>query len=375
MKKIIKIIIILLCGLLISCKKENKNMNENITIENEKLKVTLMSQGATLKNFYVKEKDVDIVLSLRNEAKYLEPQSKNMGKVVGRCANRIAKGEFIINDKKYKVKVNNGPNSLHGGEVNFGNIVWDVKEKTKDSVTFFYRSKDMEAGYPGNLDITLTYKLNGNELSLSWTGISDKDTIFNLTNHSYFNLDKSKTNILNHELKINAEEMNLNDENGMAREETLNVANTLLDFRKFKKIGDVVASGKTPFNSFCQNIFSMTNDKSLMLDNIDANFTTEFNQDFSLTNVRSPLDEKVLCELKNDELKLSVISDLPDVQIFTANTMDVDGVGGHYGSYAGVAMEAQFCPNAINYSKFVKPLIKAKEKNTHSIIWRVENVK
>ena len=341
-------------------------MSKILAIENEKIVVKLLTTGATLMSFYIKSKDVDIVLGFDEPEKYLEKGNASMGKSVGRCANRIGNARFNLNDKEYNLLANNGPNCLHGGEVRFGDREWNVKEASIDKVVFSYDSADMEAGFPGNLHVEAIYELKGNELTLTYTGLSDKDTIFNMTNHAYFNLNKNKNDILGHELMIPAERINLNDENGMAMDKVIEVNGTPFDFRNFKIIGDAVSANGVVLNQYCRGILDGVvatdgSDKRL-IDNLDTNYLYENSV------------EKTLCVLKNNSLKLEIKSDLPGVQVYTGKSLDVDGRDGHYGMYAGIAMEPQFCPNAINYSDFMKPILRAKEKVAHIIRYTVSEV-
>ena len=341
-------------------------MSEIISIENEKIIVKLLSTGATLMSFYIKSLDVDIALGFDDPEMYLAKGNASMGKSVGRCANRIGNARFDLNGKEYKLLANNGPNCLHGGEVRFGDREWTVKERSINKVIFTYDSKDMESGFPGNLHVEAIYELNDNELVLTYTGLSDADTIFNMTNHAYFNLNKVKTDILAHELKIPAERINLNDENGMAMDKVIDVKGTPFDVRNFKMIGDAVSANGVVLNQYCRgildNIVPTDGSDKRLVDNLDTNYLYENSV------------EKTLCVLKNDILQLEIKSDLPGVQVYTGKSLDIEGRDGHYGMYAGVAMEPQFCPNAINYNDFMKPILKANEKVAYIIRYAVTKI-
>ena len=341
-------------------------MSKIIAIENEKIIVKLLSTGATLMSFYVKSLDTDIVLGFDEPEKYLAKGNASMGKSVGRCANRIGDAKFSLSGKEYHLLANNGPNCLHGGEVRFGDKEWDLKEHTLTKAVFTYDSPDMESGFPGNLHVEAIYEVIDNELRVTYTGLSDKDTIFNMTNHAYFNLDKVKSDILYHELKIPAYKINLNDENGMAMEKAIDVNGTPFDFRNFKHIGDAISANGVVLNQYCKGIIDGIvatdgSDKRL-IDNLDVNYIYENSM------------EKTLCILKNANLKLELKSDLPGMQVYTGKALDVDGRDGHYGAYAGIAMEPQFCPNAINYNYFMKPILKANERVSHTIKYIIDKV-
>lgn len=350
-------------------------MSELIKIENEKYEVKLLSLGAILHSFYVKDAGVDIALGLDDPQKYLVKGHASMGKSIGRCANRIGNAKFTLDGVEYKLLANNGPNCLHGGAVSFGDVEWKVKEKNDTKVVFAYESKDMESGFPGNMKVEATYELKGDELIVTYEGISDKDTIFNITNHAYFNLNPDEKDIFNLELEIPATKANLNDENGMAMEETVDVEGTAFDFRKFKRIGDAVNENGVELNQYCKDLLDNGKVDATKNVNLDANATTFANRriDNIDTNfVYENLDEKVLCRLRNSKLQLEIKSDLPGVQVYTGKSLNIEGKAGHfYGKYAGIAMEPQFCPNAINYNSFLKPILKAEEKAKHTIKYKV----
>lgn len=341
-------------------------MSELVVLENDKFVIKLLSLGATINSFYVKHIDTDIVLGFDEYEKYLESGNASMGKSVGRCANRIGNARFSLNGVEYKLLANNGPNTLHGGEVRFGDKEWTIEDKSMTKVTFSYYSPHMESGFPGNLKVKAIYELSENELKLTYEGISDRDTIFNMTNHAYFNLDKVKDDILGHELKIDAGKINLNDENGMAMDKTIDVDNTPFDFREFKMLKEAISANGVLLNQYCKviadGVVNPLEKEKRLIDNIDTNYVYE------------NLNEKTLCVLKNNLVKLEIISDLPGVQIYTGKSLDVDGRDGHYGMYAGIAVEPQYCPNAINYEKFLKPIIRANESVSHVIKYVVKSI-
>lgn len=334
-------------------------MSELIVLENDKLIVKILTLGAILNSFYVKRVDTDIVLGFDDYNKYLEKGNASIGKSIGRCANRIGNAKFSLNGVTYNLLANNGPNTLHGGLVKFGDVEWTVEEKSDTRVLLSYDSPHMESGFPGHLKVKACYEIEDNLLSVSYSGISDQDTLFNMTNHSYFNLDQNKTDILAHDLKIAAENVNLNDENGMAMEESIAVNGTPFDFREFKKIGESISANGVVLNQYCKGIMDgivkTDGTDRRLIDNLDTNYIYE------------SLDDKLICELKNDKLRLSISSNLPCTQIYTGKSLDIDGRDGHYGAYAGIAIEPQFCPNAINYTKFLKPILKAGSLKTYNI--------
>lgn len=312
-------------------------------IENEKIKLEVSTIGATITKFIDKETGTDIVLGFNDEKDYVPSKSPYFGTTVARNANRIGGSKFELNGVTYSLVANNGPNNLHS---NGGTCFkeFNLIESSSSSLTFDIDMKDGEDGFPGNCHLTVIYELIDNKLKLTYKGIADKDTIFNVTNHSYFNLDGGNNDIKNHKALIYTNKIALNDENGMASDKIVDVKGTSFDFTTLKKIGD-------NFDLKHPNLAS---------GGIDHNYVFE-NFDF-----------KKLVTLTNDKLSLTVSSDLPDVQIYTACTIgDVKGKN-NYHSYYGVAIEPQFYPNGINYENILKPIIKANEPVVHVIEYSFE---
>lgn len=187
-------------------------------------------------------KPADIVLGFPSLDGYLGSHPY-FGALIGRYGNRIAKGEFKLNGQTYKLAKNNNGNSLHGGEKGFDKVVWTVKdvrnEATEQSLTLFYRSVDGEEGYPGNLDVTVRYSLNdAGELKIEYAAVTDRPTVANLTNHSYFNLaGEGEGDILGHLLMINADRYTPVDSGLIPTGELAPVEGTPFDFRKPAAIG------------------------------------------------------------------------------------------------------------------------------------------
>lgn len=215
------------------------------SVDNEKgLKVSILNLGATITEIKTVDRNEEfghIVLSYEDEKNYIENPSY-YGATVGRTAGRIDKGRFTLNDNEYILNKNYGVNSGHGGSVGFNKKIWNVNAiETKEKITleFSYLSKDLEEGYPGNLEIKVSYEITeDNKLIFKIQGVSDKDTLMNITNHCYFNLSGDyKEDILNHTLKMNCDRFLAIDENGGVTGEIIPVNNTEFDFIEEKKIG------------------------------------------------------------------------------------------------------------------------------------------
>jgi aldose 1-epimerase len=213
----------------------NGNEVVAITITNQKnLRAGISNYGARLVELYYG--DVNVIVSFPTLEDYFLPPKFYHGATIGRYANRIKNGEFKLNGMVYTLRVNNGPNHLHGGPNGFHNQVWEVTEQKTDSVTLRYLSRDGEEGYPGNVDVNVTFTATEDDaLEITYKATSDAATPFNITNHAYFNLNGGGT-ALNHQLLINADQYTPVDQNliptGIAP-----VTGTAFDFRKSKAIG------------------------------------------------------------------------------------------------------------------------------------------
>jgi aldose 1-epimerase len=198
--------------------------------------------GARLVSLIVPDKNgnkTDIVLGYDSIGKYIHQPETFFGAIVGRYGNRIAKGKFKIGGTTYNLPTNDGPNSLHGGTKGFGSSVWDGRQIDSSSVEFTYLSKDGEMGYPGNLHVKVVYTLtDSNELKIDYTATTDKATVLNLTNHSYFNLNgQGNGTIDNQLLQINADNYTPVDATLIPTGKIEPVAGTPLDFRQPTAIG------------------------------------------------------------------------------------------------------------------------------------------
>ena len=202
----------------------------------------ILNYGGIVRNLYVEDKNgvkTDVVLGRETMEDYLNNDGF-LGALIGRHANRIAGGEFELNGTKYNVGLNEGKNSLHGGITGFDKKVWSAEEVDGEepSLKLSIVSEDGEEGFPGTLKVTVTYTLTkGNALKINYSAVTDKDTVVNLTNHSYFNLAGHASGTIDNQiLQINSEFYTPNDSECMPTGEVLSVMGTPFDFRAPKPI-------------------------------------------------------------------------------------------------------------------------------------------
>lgn len=324
------------------------------TFENRNGMVMEVSDfGATLFALLVPDKDgnpCDVVLGYDEPAGYEGPAGTFFGATVGRNANRISKGLFTLNGKTYQLAVNNGPNNLHSGLDFYSFRIWNVKNTTGNSITFSLHSPDGDQGYPGALDIDVTYTLtDDNAVKIEYYGVPDQDTIINMTNHSYFNLDgHASGDILNHEVWIDADTFTRADEVSIPTGEYTLVEGTPMDFRTKKKVGRDIAQ------EYEALVFGNGYDHNWVLNN-----------DGKLAKA---------AELSSDVsgIQMEVYTDLPGVQIYTANFVEheVGKQGVVYEKHQGICFETQYFPDAVNHENFPSPICKKGEIYSTTTIYK-----
>ena len=235
-------IIFILLSLELGCKP-SPNM---ITLKNARgTEIHVIPYGGIITSIRVADRSGhldDVVLGYDNPNDYMKNNGPYMGAIIGRYANRIAKGKFTLEGKEYTLATNNGPNALHGGIKGFDKVVWNarvLKVPNGAALELTYLSKDGEEGYPGNLSVKVIYTLtNANELKVDYSATTDKDTVVNLTQHSYFNLaGQGNGDILNHRLFINAARFTPTDAGSIPTGELRSVRGTPFDFTRPTAIG------------------------------------------------------------------------------------------------------------------------------------------
>lgn len=325
------------------------------TLKNKNgLIVQITNYGAIIVSIYAPDRNgklADIVQGYDTISEYINGNGPYMGAVVGRCANRIAKGRFSLSGKQYSLAVNNGPNHLHGGISGFDKVVWDVTASSSSSVQLQYLSADGEEGYPGNVKAAVTYTLtDNNELHLDYLATTDKTTVVNLASHSYFNLQgEGSGDICNQELMINAAYFTPIDETSIPTGEIISVKGTPMDFTKSRKIGEMIDSDDEQLK------FGAGYDHNWVLDHIAG--------------------ESGLAAIAHDPASgriLEIHTTQPGVQLYTANWINGEpGKGGKkYGKRWAFALETQHFADAVNKSHFPSTILNPGEKYKHSCVYK-----
>ena len=301
--------------------------------------------GATLYALLVPDKDgnqVDVVLGYDNPEGYMGPSGTGFGATIGRNGNRIGKAQFTLNGKTYKLDPNNNGNNLHSGYDYYHYRMWEVKGTTENSITLSLYSPDGDQGYPGTLDVEVTYTLtDDNELCIDYYGKVDEDTIVNMTNHSYFNLNgHASGNVLDHELWMDADAFTAMDKQLIPTGEIVCVEGTPMDFRVRKTVGRDIEE------QYEALIFGGGYDHNWCLNN-HGEFAKviEFSSDLS-------------------GIAMEVYTDLPGVQVYSGNFLKEeqgkDGIV--YKHRQGICFETQHYPDAINHDNFPSPIVKKGEE-------------
>lgn len=291
--------------------------------------------GATLCALFVPDKDGnlrDVVLGYDEPAGYEGPSRTFFGATVGRNANRIAGGRFLLNGELYQLEQNDHGNNLHSGNDFYSFRIWDVKESGENWITFALHSPDGDQGYPGAVDIEVTYTLTeDNAVQIDYYALPQDDTPINLTNHSYFNLNgHASGDILEQYVWVDADAFTPTDETLIPSGDICPVAETPMDFRVKKTIGRDISCGYD--HNWCLNNKGKYAKVAEMYSDLSG-------------------------------IAMEVYTDLPGVQIYTGNYLHQEAgkQGTVYGKHQGICFETQYYPNAVNQETFPSPIVKKGE--------------
>lgn len=356
----------------------DNNINMNMTIESfgrtstgeeitmyklqtKSLKLGIIDYGTTLVSLEVLDNNgqwMDIVLGYDNVYEYENDADNNMGCNMGRCVNRIAKGHMVISGNEYQLELNDGDNTLHSGTYAYCRRKWTYADSDESSVTFVLNSKDMDQGFPGNLIIYVTYRfLSDNSFEIEYDGIPDKDTVINMTNHSYFNLNgEGSGSIYKHKLVIYADRFTPSGRDAIPTGEIRSVENSPMDFRKCKTIGQDINEDY---------------DQLRNANGYDHNWITEESGKLHrIVDVTGDISG----------IHMQIETDYPGMQMYTGNFISnrrrgVKGKKGHiYSERDGVCFEPQYYPDAVNHSNFVSPVCRALDRFNKRIRYTFDKV-
>ncbi|QHS61436.1 aldose epimerase family protein [Chitinophaga agri] len=319
------------------------------------LQVAITNYGAKIVSLMAPDKQgqlADVELGYDNIDQYVDTKERYYGGIVGRYGNRIAKGKFKVDGKEYSLAVNNGVNHLHGGKKGFNDVVWDAEQPNDHTLKLHYLSKDGEEGYPGNLDITLTYELtDSNEVKIDYSATTDKATVVNLTNHSFFNLHGAGNGDINdHIMYINADKYTPVDSTLIPTGKLEAVKGTPMDFTTPTKIGERVDA------SFEQLTFGKGYDHNYVLN--------KKGKELSLAaTVEEPTSGRFL----------EVWTTEPGVQFYGGNFLDGTDKGKEGKTYVhrgAFCLETQHFPDSPNQPSFPSVVLKPGETYTSTCVYK-----
>ena len=317
----------------------------------------ITNYGGRIVNLWVPDKNGnfdDVVLGHNSYEDYVNSPTSNFGALIGRFANRIAKGQYTLNDSVYQLEINNGVNSLHGGLIGFHKVVWDASQPDGQSLELTYLSKDMESGFPGNLQVKVLYTLtDDNELKIEYWAETDKATPINLTNHSYFNLaGEGAETILNQQVQVNADYYTPVDETLIPTGEIAPVENTPMDFRSLTEIDLHLG------DDFDQLKIGNGYDHNWVL-NANANGLTY------AAKVYDPETGRVM----------EVYTNEPGVQFYIGNFLNGTAIGKKglpYKFRSALCLETQHYPDSPNHENFPSTILEPGDEFYSICIYKFE---
>jgi len=292
----------------------------------------------------------DVVLGFDSAEGYVKNPGPYIGALIGRYANRIKKGEFTLDGNKYTVPINNGPNSLHGGIKGFDKKIWQVKQVDDQSLELTCHSADGEEGYPGALDVKVTYTLSKDSqaLTIVYDATTDSKTVLNLTNHSYFNLSAGQSkDILDHKIQINAERYTPVDSNSIPLGHLAEVKGTDYDFTNMTRIGD-------------------------RIDNVDSG---GYDHNYEVANHDGRLKQCAKVFDPKSGRTLTVKTTNPGVQFYAGNYLNGEQgkEGVKYTKRYGFCLETQHFPDSPNNPSFPSTTLSKGERYYHTTVFEFSN--
>lgn len=313
-----------------------------ITLRNKFIEATFTNYGARITGLITPDKQgkpVDVVAGFATVNDYIQATSAYYGPTIGRYANRIAGGKFILNDMTYQLPINNGPNCLHGGG-GLHNKVWEITDEQEDRISMRILSPDGEDGFPGDMEVKVTFTLKDKDWIIDYEATSNKDTVINLTNHAYFNLNGEGTGAISgHYMQINADSYTPVDANLIPTGDFEAVANTPFDFRQPKAIGQQIDAD---------------NEQIKKGNGYDHNYVLNKNRTHELSLAARATGEK-------SGIVMEVLTTEPGMQFYTGNFMDGTNIfkdGAPDSRRTTFALETQHFPDSPNQPAFPSTLLK-----------------
>lgn len=321
-------------------------------LDGKNIKVAITNYGARIVGLWVPDKSgkmTDVVLGLNSAKAYLNSTESYFGATIGRVTNRIAKGTFKVNGKKYHIPVNNGVNTLHGGKKGFHDVVWEVEQPDKKTLALSYTSPDGSEGFPGNLAVKLTYSVDDNgNLKMDFVAKTDKDTPVNLTNHAFFNLNgEGSGDILNHKLLINADKYTPVNKALIPTGKLENIAGTPFDFTSAHSIGERIEG----------NHQQLINGKGY-----DHNFVLLRSESKDLQKAATVVGDKT-------GIAMDVYTQEPGLQFYSGNFLQGKNTlksGAKDNFRTALCLETQHFPDSPNQPNFPSIILK-KDQEYHTI--------
>ncbi|MEO6904853.1 MAG: aldose epimerase family protein [Ginsengibacter sp.] len=312
---------------------------------------TFTNYGGRIVSLQVPDKNdslVNVVCGFKSVEEYEKSTEPYFGAAIGRFGNRIAKGKFTLDGKQYSLFLNNGPNTLHGGKNGFQYQVFDAIQPDSNSVMFSRISPDMEEGFPGKLNVKVTYTLNDNNaLVMEYEATTEKKTVINLTNHAFFNLNgEGSGTILNHKVQIFANSFTPVDSTLIPTGKTESVLNTPFDFRDFHTIGSRINE-----------------------DNIQLKNGKGYDINFVLDSAKNSQHLAAIVIGDKSGIEMAIYTDQPGLQFYSGNFMfgkNTFNNGTKDEPRTAFAMETQHFPDSPNQPSFPNTVLKPGEKY-HSI--------
>jgi aldose 1-epimerase len=328
------------------------------TLSDGRLKVMLTNFGARIVRIDAPDPQgrmADVVLGYNDAAQYLADPKDYFGAVVGRYGNRIAKGTFTLSGKEYHIPLNNNGNALHGGTVGFSNRIWTVREASGKSVDLELVSEDGDMGFPGTLTVHVRYTVVGPRLRIDYTAETDKPTVVNMTNHTYFNLaGQARGDILGQQLRLDADRYTPIGATLIPEGELAPVSGTPFDFRTLTAIGARIG----------------TDDEQLRR-------AGGYDHNFVLQGKPGTLREAAFAQDPVSGRTLTVLTTEPGVQFYSGNFLDGSAIGYSgtaYRKHAGFALETQHFPDSPNHANFPSTILMpgATFRSTTVLVFGIE---